>query len=188
MFERSHIIKLTVVLYKVSNFFPVNEPIKCAIREKANEILANLILAEKGKNSSLKAVNEIEVLLAYLQIAKAQKWAKEQDVVALEEKYNGLKNLLEESFKNKKAAVEVSLGSIRTKAEKDQEVVLGKKRLNDIVDLLKKRDEIQVKDLKEVFPNLSKRTLRRDFEYLLSRGVVERVGDNNTTVYKLKNR
>jgi len=35
-------------------------------------------------------------------------------------------------------------------------------------------------------PNVSKRTLRRDFEFLLKQGIVERIGERNETFYKIK--
>jgi len=44
MFERSYVIKLTVVLYKVSDFFPAGEPLKALIRKRGDETLAGLIL------------------------------------------------------------------------------------------------------------------------------------------------
>ena len=43
-----------------------------------------------------------------------------------------------------------------------------------------------MRDLEEYFPDVSKRTLRRDFESLLSQGVVRRIGDKNDTGYRLR--
>jgi len=63
---------------------------------------------------------------------------------------------------------------------------LKKDRHRKILEILKERGTAQVKNLKEVFPELSKRTLRRDFEYLLNQGLVERIGDKSKTLYKLK--
>ena len=48
------------------------------------------------------------------------------------------------------------------------------------------KDKAQVWEFKKVFPKLTKRTLRRDFEKLLGQGLVERVGERNQTFYKLK--
>ncbi len=40
--------------------------------------------------------------------------------------------------------------------------------------------------MKQVFPEVSKRTLRRDFENLLKQGIIERIGEKNDTFYQLK--
>ncbi len=40
--------------------------------------------------------------------------------------------------------------------------------------------------MKQVFPEVSKRTLRRDFENLLKQGIIEKIGEKNDTFYQLK--
>ena len=39
---------------------------------------------------------------------------------------------------------------------------------------------------KQVFPEVTKRTLRRDFEQMLGQGLVERIGERNNTFYQVK--
>ncbi|MEK7103986.1 MAG: DeoR family transcriptional regulator [Patescibacteria group bacterium] len=189
MFSQSHIIKLTVVLYKVSDFFPDKEPLKVLIRKKADEVLAGLILLGKNNNLATQVLGDIEVMKAYIELAENLAWLKKENFEVLKKEYcligEGLRvavpeKLLKSNFNNK--SVEVKL--------QQQEVSLSNLSLrhSKIVDILKKGKPIQVKDLKDVFPDVSKRTLRRDFEYLLNKGLVERIGDNNNTEYKLKNR
>lgn len=59
-------------------------------------------------------------------------------------------------------------------------------RQRKILDILKQKEGIQVWEVKDILPDVSKRTLRRDFKKLLNGGLVERKGDKNTTFYKLK--
>jgi len=59
-------------------------------------------------------------------------------------------------------------------------------RKEKILEILKKKGRAQVWEVKEILPEVSKRTLRRDFDYLLKKGLVERIGERNNTFYQLK--
>jgi len=61
-------------------------------------------------------------------------------------------------------------------------------RKSKILEVLGKLGRAQVGDLKNVFPDISKRTLRRDFNYLIDAGLVERKGEKNDTYYQLISR
>jgi DeoR/GlpR family transcriptional regulator of sugar metabolism len=54
------------------------------------------------------------------------------------------------------------------------------------LEILEEKRRVQVGDLKEVFPKVSKRTLRRDFKFLIQQGLVEKVGEKNNTFYQLR--
>ncbi len=56
------------------------------------------------------------------------------------------------------------------------------KRQQKIVDLLEKRDKMQVKDFQEFLPT-TKRTLRRDLLSLVESNVIKRTGRGNVTYY-----
>ena len=83
MFEQSHVIKLTVVLYKVSDFFPAKEPLKFLIRRKADDILTNLILLENpvvefqmnppaaSSNKTFEIHNRVNQVLCDIEVLKA---------------------------------------------------------------------------------------------------------------------
>ncbi|MDD4990198.1 MAG: DeoR family transcriptional regulator [Candidatus Pacebacteria bacterium] len=189
MFDVSHIIKLTVVLYKVSDFFPVKEPLKLLIRKKADEILAGLILLENNKGLANQVVCDIEALKAYFQVAEIQEWVKKENFAVLEKEYQKIEESLKPFLTSQQKKPVISKDSdpqLNNRSKQNESNLdLGKKRCGKIIEILKQRKTAQVKDLKDVFPTISKRTLRRDFEYLLQKGVVERVGDNNNTLYQL---
>ena len=190
MFERSYVIKLTVVLYKVSDFFPAGEPLKVLIRKRGDEILAGLILIlEKNSNIVEQVLGDIEVMRAYLELARLQNWLDKKNFEILEKEYKGIlediKTSLNDDEKKEERLVikkEISVG----KKVEQANINFGNKRHSKIIEILKQGKDLQVKDLKDVFPDVSKRTLRRDFEYLLEKGMVERRGDNNNTVYRLR--
>lgn len=59
-------------------------------------------------------------------------------------------------------------------------------RQNRILTFLKEKGGAQVWEIQKIFPNVSKRTIRRDFRSMLKQGLIERYGERNTTSYKLK--
>lgn len=199
MFERSHVIKLTMVLYRVSDFFPEKEPLKALIRKKADEVLAGLILLEENNNLVGQVLSDVEIIKAFIELAENQNWLKKENFEVLKKEYC----LIGDKIKEQAACAETSACQGKEKATlavqnppkagkagfiEVREIDLGRKRCFQIINILKKGKPMQVKDLKDVFPDVSKRTLRRDFEYLLEKGLVERMGDNNNTEYKLKSR
>lgn len=59
-------------------------------------------------------------------------------------------------------------------------------RQNRIAEFLKENGRAQVWEILKIFPNISKRTIRRDFRSMLKQGLIEVTGERNTTAYKLK--
>jgi len=58
-------------------------------------------------------------------------------------------------------------------------------RQEKIMDFLKENGRVQVWQVKQILPEVTKRTLRRDFEYMLSQGLIERMGERNDTYYQV---
>lgn len=58
-------------------------------------------------------------------------------------------------------------------------------RQQRILNILKEKEKAQVWEMQKVFPEVTKRTLRRDFEFLLKQGAVKRIGERNETFYQL---
>ncbi len=59
-------------------------------------------------------------------------------------------------------------------------------RQNRIMEFLKEKGSAQVWEIQNIFPSVSKRTIRRDFRSMLEQGLIERTGERNTTAYKPK--
>lgn len=181
--EKAYLLKLTLALYRVSELLPKKEPLRFLMREKANQILADglLVFSEKAfhlakaeqKNLKSQILKNIAVLGGFFEIARAQKWLKEVNFLVLKREYANL----EREVKNQ--------GQTGVRPSSDPRLTLtlrGKK----ILQVLREKKRVQVKDLKEIFPQVSKRTLRRDFEELLDMNLVERLGDGNRTEYRIK--
>ena len=56
----------------------------------------------------------------------------------------------------------------------------------DNLEFLKENGRAQVWQVKQIFPEVTKRTLRRDFGNLLKQGIIERIGERNGTFYELR--
>jgi len=156
--------------------------------------------------------NLFEVLDSFFEVAKAQNWIKPTDILKLQEEYKNIRQEMEKSkqpTKQKQKKKEItetepsiiqltegisspSLPKIPSlpdlsdleEIEESKAEVTGRQKI--ILEILKQKEGVQVWEVKDVFPDISKRTLRRDFRQLLKDGLVERKGDKNTTFYQLK--
>ncbi|MBU3942654.1 DeoR family transcriptional regulator [Patescibacteria group bacterium] len=168
--EKKDLIELTLKLYKLTLLFPKKEPLRYRIREKADSILEGFISEEEIKK-------DIEVMEGYLEITKWQNWVPFFDVLNIKNEYDKIKDSSVES--------ETIQETIKLATRSD----LVAKDLNDrkirILEILKEKEMVQVWEINKILPDVSKRTLRRDFEQLLKDGYVQRIGETSKTFYKL---
>ena len=184
--EKKDLIELTLKLYKLTLLFPKKEPLRYRIREVADRILEGFISEEEIKR-------EIEVMDGYLEITKWQNWVPFFDVLNIKNEYDKIKDSFVENEVIKFEPV------IEVKEEDDEEEVEEievttrsdlvdkdlNKRKKKILEILKEKEMVQVWEINKILPDVSKRTLRRDFEQLLKDGYVQRIGETNKTFYKL---
>lgn len=212
--DKNNLIQLTNYLYKLTVLFPKKDPLRYKAREIGSEILVDLIKREadlqglpekkkeKIKEKELTIKGNLEILKGFFNIAKEQKWASLPAIEEIEREYNKLEeeidrgkalereNELEKldfSMKPKKAPVFVEEDNEEQLdlPEIKKEVKLGPRK-NKILELMKRREKVQVGELCQIFPETSKRTLRRDFRSLLEQGLIERTGESSDTFYRLK--
>jgi predicted HTH transcriptional regulator len=160
-YPKEKLIELTRRVYRLTQLFPKKEPLRYKIREIANEILANLL--RETKNPTIK---DWEILDSFFEIAKEQNWVSPREISQIQQDY---KNLID---------------GVRPYKEDRPSI---NERQKKILEILKEKGKIQVGQVKEFFPNVSKRTLRRDFQSLVKKGIIERIGEKNKTFYQLKN-
>jgi len=204
--DKEFFVDLTIQIYNLTLLFPKKEPLRYQIRKLANEVLADLLWLLKGNVkkpdiflSDLET--KLEILEGFLKVAKSQNWTSPKDVLEIQQEYSKIKGELK-SFKKKeiekfrkKHKSNVSADNV-VKIEKREIIPLPVAREDNslnhrqekILEILKEKDMIQVHHVKHVFPQISKRTLRRDFESLLRKGFIERVGERSNTFYKLSDR
>lgn len=172
--EKTALIKLTNQLYRLTLFFPKKEP----LRYKTRELAINLLAEPKTK--------DLEVLDSFLEVALVQNWASPADILAIKEEYAILGKEL--------------LGKREVKESQQSLTVLGQPSLKKLIPnghnsdrkekimaFLKENGKAQVWQVKQLMPEVAKRTLRRDFEHMLEQGLIERLGERNDTFYTIKN-
>lgn len=207
--NKQDIIELTNKVYKLTLLFPKKEPLRYRIREISNRILENSINLENlnqpvQQDSFLifETEKNLEIITSYFEVAKWQNWVSYFDILEIKENYDKIKSdLLElksvENHEPEQALNQSKLGSGQAqfmagpelKKNKSKKPIQNKgldKRKEKILEILKEKEKIQVWELNKLLPEVSKRTLRRDFEQLLKQGLVQRIGERNNTFYKLR--
>ena len=182
--EKQELIELTNKLYKLTLLFPKKEPIRYRMREIANRVLESFI----SKDDSLIKIN-LEIIDSYFEIVKWQNWVSYFDVLSIKDQYDKMKDglIIEKPINLGRATSpqKKEIGSLsRQMADSRQGADLNK-RQETILEILKEKKNVQVWEVNKILVDVSKRTLRRDFEYLLEKGFVVRMGEKNETFYKL---
>jgi len=161
------------------------------LRELAAEVLANLILILKGnfhRSSNLVEgiENDLEVLDTYFEIAKDQNWVSPDDILEIQKEYSNIREEIEKVKKEeeKNPQPEIKENPEKEKVAERNDII--NERQQKILEILREKGRAQVGQLVSVFPQVSKRTLRRDFRFLLKRGLIERIGEKNYTFYQMR--
>ena len=187
-------LKLTDALYKVIEFFPEEEPLKNKIKEKALEIMENLVLVSLPQGNpnpglvqkeklSAQILKDVEVLKGYLKLGKSQGLIDSLNFLILSKEYDKIR----EETGSANEVMQRGAGIV----EETKEVLTTvsdepiSERQRKILKILEKQGKAQVGDLKKIFLQVSKRTLRRDLDNLLKNKKVVRTGEWNEVVYRL---
>jgi Fic family protein len=134
-------------------------PKKEPLRYKMRELADDILTKPTEKN--------LEILDSFFEVAKSQNWVSPQDALKVQQEYSKLKGGLE---KPERTRISVNLGE----------------RQEKILEILEEKGKAQVWEVQKIFPEVTKRTLRRDFESLLNQGLIERIGERNETFYQPK--
>ncbi len=177
--DRDFLIQLTNTLYRLTLLFPKKEPLRYKMRE-----LGDCILAKPNEK-------DLEILDSFFEIAKAQNWVSPSDILAIREEYANLRGELKnpsfvKTTEGKDNPGDNSIVEVRPETLSMQTVSERTERQEKILTFLKENGRAQVWQMKQVFPEVTKRTLRRDFEYMLGEGIIERIGEKNNTFYQAK--
>jgi len=196
----------------MTQFFPDKEPLKFFIREKSCQILEDCFLLlsdmrtdseiEKRKEAKQNILKNVDILKSYFEIIDKQNLGERKELIVLEGRYNNIRDFMrnvEIKLSHKKEeAISITLRPIKdnnkeVKIERKKEnypeisfKVLKNDRTEKILKILRSREKTRIGELKNIFPQTSKRTLRRDFEFLLNKGLVERIGEGKYTFYKIR--
>lgn len=185
-------IQLTNNLYRLTLFFPKKEPLRYKMREVGDDILAKLLVLLRENSIKPKTIiadieKDLEILDSFFEVAKVQNWISPYDILEIQKEYSKIRGEFERFLVIEKKEEPV-IGLPCVQAEMASAPSNINNRQAKILDILKERGRAQVGELKDVFPDISKRTLRRDFKDMLKQNLIERVGERNETFYILKGR
>ncbi len=220
--NKEFLISLTERIYSITLLFPKKEPLRYKMRETAAAIFEDFVgltFSHDFQSAGREVLASLEVLDGFFEVAKKQNWAREIDVLAIQQEYANLENEIRLNFK-----AGIQQGNFGRNEIKDQQLQfpdgreisessepqelhpltgfapqiiddhLVEENINEkvnprqrtILDFLKENGRAQVWQVKEILPDVSKRTLRRDFEYMLKEGIIDRIGQRNDTFYQIK--
>ena len=176
--NKEDFIQLTKNLYHLTLLFPKKEPLRYKMRELADEILAKCSRSNFEQNQILE---ELEILDGFFEVAKAQNWVRVVELLRVQEEYNRIKAELKKISKRppEKGQTSAEFSEVRPRP-------VPNRRQEKILEFLRENGRAQVWQVKQIFPEVTKRTLRRDFESLFKKGIIERIGERNNTFYQLK--
>jgi hypothetical protein len=183
MMNKEYFIRLTLALYRVTELLSEKEPLRMKIREKAGEVLADLILASKSnpgldRDPAFKIQKNLDILDAFFDLALSQNWIDSRNFLVLREEYGKIR----ENLKNKNPIQKRALLSPAKQQSPGFELSFRQKKILEIL----RKEKSQIRDLQKFFPGVSKRTLRRDLEDLIEKKQVKRRGQWNLVFYQLE--
>jgi len=94
-------VKLTNAVYKVLEFFPESDPLKNRAKDKALSIMDSLVLLDETsgwasfqkEKVKVQILEDIDMLLGYLFIAKSQGWLNSVNYLIIANQYEKIRNL-----------------------------------------------------------------------------------------------
>lgn len=199
--DKNYVINLSLTLYESSKNWKKSDFLVFKIKNLANQILSNFILLLHLNTQDIQntILNEIQVFQKTLNQIRAKKAINRNDFLFFQKEYNNLKEELEKSTHIKAIFDEINYTSIVKNKEKIEKVLIESgtnfkpvsqktdlnKRQKKILEILTQKQQAQVWELKQFFSDTSKRTLRRDLDDLLGKGLVQRKGEWNKIFYTL---
>lgn len=102
---------------------------------------------------------------------------------------NGIKRQFKEKNENQSEIADKTIADeIADRTSDEANSFKSETRQSAIINKLQTKENCRLNELQELFPDISKRTLRYDIESLISKGFVERMGSRRNSVYSLKNK
>lgn len=208
------ILQATTKLYKLTLLFPKKDPLRYKMREAGINILIDIISLNRGgfsnptRDLNLAIKEEFEILKNLFNLAKKQKWVKEELVLELEREYEKIREKI--AFRMAPPSKEILFSLMKSRVEEregkkkrqplgekvrvslppfgldQQEMTKLDKRQRKLLKILQEKKKIQIGQLCKNFPEVSRRTLLRDLEKLSQLGFVVREGEGRGAYYRFQ--
>ena len=179
--DKNYFVQLTLGLYKVTEILPDREPLKYKIRDKANDILSELAQAEfdMTKINKERIVKDLSVLNIYFDIAGEQNWIDQKNFLVLRQGYINIREIVVQTINPERKVLP------RNPVVKEKPKVDLDPRKKEIFSVLGKKGPMRLVSMLQYFPDVSKRTLRRDIGYLVDKKVIKRDVEGKLIYYNV---
>ncbi len=203
-FQHNH--RVAAAIYMVSSFFVDQEPLKWKLRSLSTDLSGEtikdkdsiareiLLLISLARSANLISDTNYEILRT--ELVKIQDEAKKPlELMFSEDKTEKmsdippvLKQLLPQSVIRDRVISTPDKPTIEKSAlVKDFGAVSVKKnsRQSTIINLLKRKKEIMIKDVSPLISGCSEKTIQRELSQMVSAGVLRKIGEKRWTRYTL---
>lgn len=202
--------KLASALYLLTSFFDDKEPMKWRLRELAGKFVARgegshvlevMSLLVVAKNAGLISDTNFEIIHSQLALVAPQKI---EDILTLEAPTEERRPISTEKPESRPERASLYLSSSvhtapaikdkssrpepRTERESRESGVVAMKknsRQTAILNLLKKKKEIQVADVTPLITGVSEKTIQRELLAMVSKGILRKEGEKRWSRYSL---
>jgi len=113
--DQRDFVKLTSALYRVTDLFPDQEPLKFGLRERSLKILSLLSPYHFSDDTNLdrvvaeESLKEVQALRSLLAVSQGQRWVNEINLILLDQEYGRLEDRLESVVKRRPESVDKSI-------------------------------------------------------------------------------
>lgn len=179
--DKDFCVALVFSTHRVADLLPNKEGMKKAANALLSDLLLfcddNPITVEQKKNILPRTLREIEAVQNLLNQQKNARNIDPRNFLVLEREYAKIPSILMGHLESHKDQQE---------QESPKQTAALSRRQKKIVEVLGQKGKVQVWELRQALPEVTKRTLRRDLDNLMEQGVVEREGEWNSVAYRLK--
>lgn len=208
--------KLASAVYLVTNLLSDNEPMKWTLRKKVSELLSFTITYKDIRQSELpnffhniktrvsELVSLLEVSLMAGLISKmnfgiiSDEFSKLLDMFVATSKTDYSNGIIPKEFFDNSSYVNPISHSVSnlqptfvgikdSASVKDSGVFKSNNRQSIILNLIKKKRDLTIKDISFVIKDVSEKTIQRELISLIDAGVIVKTGDRRWSRYSLKN-
>ncbi|HQK63980.1 MAG TPA: DeoR family transcriptional regulator [Candidatus Staskawiczbacteria bacterium] len=170
-------LKTINAVYMLAEYFPEIDPLTMKIKEKVLDISESYVSGKSQKK-------EIDILLNYLAIAKQLGWMNAMNYLIICKGLEDIKRGLKELPVAPDASVDEDKKENQKLVFPETNIKLSD-RQQKIMEFLRQKQRAQVADLQQVLPDVTKRTIRRDLDELLTAGQIARMGEFNQIFYQI---
>ncbi len=195
-----YVIRLTISAYQLTEEWEERSLLRLKIRKASAGVLKNFILTscsnpvQEAKKQLFENLSQLEEALKW---ARREKLISRKSFIFLKEEYGRVRdsvnaaNQVEQErqppAENPKQTAPQKVKKPKTEPSQAKPKPRQKLKAREakIIQVLGDREKAQVNELKEFFPDISKRTLRRDIDSLLQKNMIVRHGEWNDVYYTL---